>query len=63
MPSTPPITSAHQFSPSSSNLPDAKQATALEFIADRAAGIEWELHELNDKLFRILSVLRSPTNP
>lgn len=69
MPNTPPITGPHPYNPVTSaptgtSVPsEARQAAALEFLAERAAGIEWQLVELNEKLFRIVAQLGSPTNP
>jgi hypothetical protein len=51
MPSTLPISGPHQFSASSSD-PEAIKANTLVFIAERMAGIEWFLGEINDKMFK-----------
>ena len=64
MPNSPPITGQHEFNSSSmSGSSDSAQASALAFIAERAAGIEWQLAQLNEKLFQILARLTPPTNP
>jgi hypothetical protein len=66
MPSTPPITGPHQFAASSSQSAEAIAASALAFIAQRMAGIEWLLTELNDKMFKVqtdLSQINHKTRP
>jgi hypothetical protein len=60
MPTNPPIGGPHQFH-SQAATADAIQANAAAFIAERVAGIEWQLVELNNNLFKILSVLQ-PAN-
>ena len=56
MPQTPPLSGPHQFSPSSNNI-DTIAAEAAAFIAQRLAGIEWVLGELNLKALSIQSSL------
>ena len=59
MPNTPPITSQRRFYSPSGGTAEWSQAHALDFIAERAAGIEWHLAQLNDKLFKIIGKLGS----
>ena len=69
MPDTPPLTGPHSFSPLRNAMPttqaspEDRQAVALEFLAERLAGIEWQLVELNQKLFQVVAHLSAPTNP
>ena len=63
MPNTPPITGQHEFNPGNQSDADWARANALAFIAERAAGIEWQLAQLNEKLFQIQARLSSTTNP
>jgi hypothetical protein len=63
MPSNPPINGPHQFHGRQSANADAIQADASAFVAERLAGIEWQLVELNNNLFKILSILQRPNAP
>lgn len=49
----PPVVGPINFHAVSSGPPEAHVAHAAEFIAERMAGIEWQLAQLNDKLFKI----------
>jgi len=48
----------HKFNNANTNA-DMRASNALEFIAERMAGIEWLLSELNDKAFKIQTSLTS----
>jgi hypothetical protein len=53
MPQNLPVTNPHTFHPSTTGAPDAHAAQALEFIAERMAGIEFILTEMNQKMFKM----------
>jgi hypothetical protein len=62
MPSNAPVTGPHEFRGYGHGVAtEVMHANAAAFIAERVAGIEWQLVELNNNLFKILSVLQSPT--
>jgi hypothetical protein len=61
MPNTPPITGPHELNAQGDMNHIQSQATV--FMAERVAGIEWQLAQLNEKLFQIVARLSSPTNP
>lgn len=52
MPSTPPMGGAHQFHTANSQV-EGVQTDAIVFIAERMAGIEWLLSEINEKMFKM----------
>ncbi len=56
MPATPPLSGPYEFNPARSDI-DGQQAEALVFIAQRLAGIEWILGELNLKATKVESSL------
>jgi hypothetical protein len=60
MPTHTPINGPHEFSGRQTTDIGQIQANAAAFIAERVAGIEWQLVELNNNLFKILSVLQPP---
>lgn len=64
MPNTPPLTGQHNFTGNAQGIaPEWVEANALSFIAERAAGIEWQLVQLNQYLHRIAMQFPGPTNP
>ena len=54
-----PTHGPHTFLLPTGDKSDARTAHALEFVAQRTAGIEWQLAELNDKLLQIATHLKS----
>jgi hypothetical protein len=58
MTDTPPISGPHKFSHSNANV-DQVNSQALVFIAERLAGIEWMLSQMNDKALKVQTTLVS----
>ena len=54
MTSTPPLSEPHKFIPPGGTA-EAIGAQALVFIAQRLAGVEWVLGEINEKLHKIIA--------
>lgn len=54
-----PMHGPHTFLLPTGDKSDARAAHALEFVAQRVAGIEWQLAELNEKLLQIAAHLKS----
>ena len=51
------------FVPNPNGDPSASNATAIVFIAETLAGIEWELVQLNDRLSEIYASLWRQQTP